>query len=70
VKFVADAKTDAILGVHIIGAFASELIAEAVVAMEFPGEQRGHRHDLPRPSLAFRGHEGRGAGGDKRALNI
>ena len=35
VKFVADAKTDVILGVHIIGAFASELIAEAVVAMEF-----------------------------------
>src|SRR2546427_12716899 len=38
VKFVADAKTDAVLGVHIIGAFASELIAEAVVAMEFSSE--------------------------------
>jgi dihydrolipoamide dehydrogenase len=37
VKFLADAKTDAILGVHIIGPFASELIAEAVVAMEFRG---------------------------------
>jgi dihydrolipoamide dehydrogenase len=35
VKFLADAKTDTILGVHIIGPFASELIAEAVVAMEF-----------------------------------
>jgi dihydrolipoamide dehydrogenase len=35
VKFVADAKTDRILGVHIIGPMASELIAEAVVAMEF-----------------------------------
>jgi dihydrolipoamide dehydrogenase len=35
VKFVADAATDRILGVHIIGPMASEMIAEAVVAMEF-----------------------------------
>ncbi|MFJ7566384.1 dihydrolipoyl dehydrogenase [Herminiimonas sp. NPDC097707] len=35
VKFLADAKTDEILGVHIIGPQASELISEAVVAMEF-----------------------------------
>ena len=35
VKIVADAATDRILGVHIIGPMASELIAEAVVAMEF-----------------------------------
>ena len=35
VKFLADATTDEILGVHIIGPFASELISEAVVAMEF-----------------------------------
>ena len=35
VKVVADAETDRILGVHIIGPHASELIAEAVVAMEF-----------------------------------
>ena len=35
VKFLADAATDRILGVHIIGPMASELIAEAVVAMEF-----------------------------------
>ncbi len=35
VKFIADALTDRILGVHIIGPMASELIAEAVVAMEF-----------------------------------
>ncbi len=32
VKFLADAKSDEILGVHIIGPMASELIAEAVVA--------------------------------------
>ena len=35
VKMLADASTDRILGVHIIGPMASELIAEAVVAMEF-----------------------------------
>ena len=35
VKVLADAKTDRILGVHVIGNNASELIAEAVVAMEF-----------------------------------
>jgi len=32
---VADAQTDRVLGVHIIGPMASELISEAVVAMEF-----------------------------------
>lgn len=35
IKIIAHKETDAILGVHIIGANASELIAEAVVAMEF-----------------------------------
>jgi dihydrolipoamide dehydrogenase len=35
VKMLADAKTDRILGVHVIGTNASELISEAVVAMEF-----------------------------------
>ena len=35
VKMLADANTDRILGVHIIGTNASELISEAVVAMEF-----------------------------------
>jgi dihydrolipoamide dehydrogenase len=35
VKIIAHAGTDAILGVHIIGAQASEIIAEAVLAMEF-----------------------------------
>ena len=35
VKFLADAATDEILGVHIVGPMASELISEAVVAMEF-----------------------------------
>ncbi len=35
VKFLADATTDEIMGVHIVGPQASELISEAVVAMEF-----------------------------------
>src|SRR6185295_5273446 len=35
VKVIADAKTDEVLGVHIVGPYASELISEAVVAMEF-----------------------------------
>lgn len=37
VKVLADAGTDRILGVHIVGANASELIAEAAVIMEFGG---------------------------------
>jgi dihydrolipoamide dehydrogenase len=35
VKVIADAETDRILGVHILGPQASELIAQAVIAMEF-----------------------------------
>ena len=34
-KILADAASDRILGVHCFGSLASELIAEAVVAMEF-----------------------------------
>ncbi len=37
VKFVADAKTDRILGAHILQHMASELIAEAVSVIEFGG---------------------------------
>jgi dihydrolipoamide dehydrogenase len=53
VKFLADAVTDEILGVHIVGPMASELIAEAVVAMEF----RASSEDIARichahPSLS------------------
>jgi dihydrolipoamide dehydrogenase len=35
VKILADAKTDRVLGVHIIGARAGDLIAEATAAIEF-----------------------------------
>jgi dihydrolipoamide dehydrogenase len=37
VKILADATTDRVLGVHIIGANAGEIIAEACVLMEFGG---------------------------------
>ena len=37
VKILADAKTDRVLGVHILGPRASDLIAEAVTIMEFSG---------------------------------
>ena len=35
IKLVADAETDRILGVHVFGPQASEIIAQAVIAMEF-----------------------------------
>ncbi len=50
VKFLADAASDEILGVHIVGPFASELIAEAVVAMEF----RASAEDIARICHAHR----------------
>jgi dihydrolipoamide dehydrogenase len=70
VKFIADAKTDEILGVHIIGPFAGELIAEAVVAMEFRGSAEDigmicHAH----PSLS-EAMKDAALAVDKRALNI
>ena len=37
VKILADAATDKVLGVHILGARAAEMIAEAVIVMEFGG---------------------------------
>ncbi|MBW8887096.1 MAG: dihydrolipoyl dehydrogenase [Fibrobacteres bacterium] len=48
VKVLADATTDRILGVHIVGARAGDLIAEAVVAMEFGASSE----DLARSSHA------------------
>ncbi len=48
VKVLADAKTDEILGVHMIGARAADMIAEAVVAMEF----RASSEDIARISHA------------------
>jgi len=70
VKFLADAKTDEILGVHIVGSMASELISEAVVAMEF----RASAEDIARichahPSLSEATKEAALAV-DKRTLNF
>ena len=48
VKIIADAKTDEVLGVHMIGARAADLIAEAVTAMEF----RASAEDISRMSHA------------------
>ena len=69
VKIIADAKTDRVLGVHIIGAAASDLIAEAVAAMEFKAaaEDIG-RICHPHPSLSEVVREAALAV-DKRALN-
>jgi dihydrolipoamide dehydrogenase len=70
VKFLADAKTDEILGVHIVGPMASELIAEAVVAMSFKASAEDiaricHAH----PSLSEATKEAALAV-DKRTLNF
>lgn len=70
VKFLADAATDEILGVHIVGPLASELIAEAVVAMSF----RASAEDIARichahPSLSEATKEAALAV-DKRTLNF
>ena len=70
VKVLADKATDRILGVHIIGANASEIIAEAVVAMEFGGASEDlaricHAH----PTLSETVHEAALAC-DKRTLNF
>ncbi|MES2354145.1 MAG: dihydrolipoyl dehydrogenase [Pseudomonadota bacterium] len=70
VKVLADAKTDRILGVHIIGPMASELIAEGVVAMEFGASSEDiaricHAH----PSLSESMKEAALAV-DKRSLNF
>ncbi|MHA7607546.1 dihydrolipoyl dehydrogenase [Elizabethkingia meningoseptica] len=48
IKILADEKTDEILGVHMIGARAADMIAEAVVAMEF----RASAEDIARISHA------------------
>jgi dihydrolipoamide dehydrogenase len=70
VKVIADADTDRILGVHMIGPYVSEMIAEAVVAMEFAASSEDiarivHAH----PSLSEVLHEA-ALSVDKRALHI
>ena len=70
VKFVADAKTDRILGLHAIGPMVSELVSEGVVAMEFGAASEDiaricHAH----PSLSEAVKEAALAV-DKRTLNL
>jgi dihydrolipoamide dehydrogenase len=70
VKVIADATTDEILGVHIVGPVASELISEAVVAMEFKASAEDiaricHAH----PTLSEATKEAALAV-DKRSLNF
>ena len=70
VKVLADAKTDEILGVHIIGPNASDLIAEAAVAMEFKAAAEDiARICHPHPSLSEVVREAALAA-DQRALNM
>jgi dihydrolipoamide dehydrogenase len=70
VKILADATSDEILGVHIVGPMASELIAECVLAMEF----RASSEDIARichahPSLSESTKEAALAV-EKRTLNF
>ena len=69
VKLIADKETDTLLGAHIVGANASELIAECVVTMEF----QGCAEDLARiihahPTLSEAVHEA-ALSVDKRAIH-
>jgi dihydrolipoamide dehydrogenase len=70
VKMLSDASSDRILGVHILGPNASELISEAVLAMEFEGSSEDiartiHAH----PTLAEAVHEAALAV-DKRSIHF
>ena len=71
VKILADAKTDEVLGIHMIGARAADLIAEAVTAMEF----RASAEDISRmshahPTFAEAIKEAALAATDNRALHV
>lgn len=71
VKVLADAKTDEILGMHMIGARCADLIAEAVVAMEY----RASAEDLARmshahPTFAEAIKEAALAATENRALHV
>lgn len=70
IKIIADADTDTVLGVHIIGPNASELVSEAAIAMEFGASAEDiartcHAH----PTLAEGMHEAALAV-DKRTIHL
>jgi dihydrolipoamide dehydrogenase len=71
VKILADAKTDEVLGVHMIGARTADLIAEAVTAMEFKASaedisRMSHAH----PTFAEAIKEAALAATENRALHV
>jgi dihydrolipoamide dehydrogenase len=71
VKILADQTTDEVLGIHMIGARCADLIAEAVVAMEF----RASAEDISRmshahPTFAEAIKEAALAATEDRALHI
>jgi len=71
VKILADKNTDEILGVHIVGARAADLIMEGVVAMEFRASAEDivrMSHPHPTYSEAFR--EACMAATDNRAMHV
>ncbi len=70
VKIISSSEDDEILGVHIVGPMAGELIAEAVLAMEFSASTEDLQRTIhAHPSLAEAVHEAALAV-DKRALNF
>ncbi len=70
VKMISSKEDDEILGVHIVGPMAGELIAEAVLAMEFSASTEDVQRTMhAHPSLAEAMHEAALAV-DKRALNF
>ena len=69
-KIVADAGSDEILGIHIIGPMAGELIAEAVLAMEYSASSEDLQRTIhAHPTLSEAVHEAALAV-DKRAIDI
>ena len=70
VKILADAKTDRVLGVHIVGADAGTMITEATIAMEFGGSAEDiARTCHPHPTLSEAVKEAALAVG-KRAIHM
>jgi dihydrolipoamide dehydrogenase len=70
VKVLADARTDRVLGVHILGADAGNMIAEAAVGMEFGAAAEDiARTCHPHPTLSEAVKEAALAA-DKRAINM
>ena len=70
VKVISAKDDDEILGIHIVGPMAGELIAEAVLAMEFSSSTEDIQRTIhAHPSLSEAMHEAALAA-DRRALNF